>query len=156
MRLAEELPRLILSQLSDADACRLVSVTSLQLLSCCLQTKQTDPFCSCQCVHRGMLTSSLPATIVKFNQLQKRDVLTFVVAPDNISTAVDSPQCLGSMEAILSLPMVLLHRDFGTGNIMADGISCHLTGIIDWAEAEICPFGQNLQALTDALHLKNG
>lgn len=63
------------------------------------------------------------------------------------------------MEAILSLPMVLLHRDFGTCNIMVDGMSCHLTGIIDWAEAEICPFGQNLhslQALTGALQLKNG
>lgn len=50
------------------------------------------------------------------------------------------------MEAILSLPMVLLHRDFGTCNIMVDGMSCHLTGIIDWAEAEICPFGQNLHS----------
>ncbi|KAG4441230.1 hypothetical protein IFR05_003278 [Cadophora sp. M221] len=64
-------------------------------------------------------------------------------------------KCLGSMDAILSLPMVLLHRDFGTCNIMVDGKSCHLTGIIDWAEAEICHFGQNLhslQALTGALH----
>ncbi|MCJ1377781.1 hypothetical protein MMC17_000877 [Xylographa soralifera] len=68
-------------------------------------------------------------------------------------------KCLSSMEAILSLPMVLLHHDLGTCNIMVDGTSCHLTGIIDWAEAEICPFGQNLdslQALTGALHLKNG
>ena len=68
-------------------------------------------------------------------------------------------KCLGSMEAVLSLPMVLLHRDFGTCNIMVDGRSCRLTGIIDWAEAEICPFGQNLhslQALTGTLHLKNG
>lgn len=63
------------------------------------------------------------------------------------------------MEAILSLPMVLLYRDFSTCNIMVDEISCHLTGVIDWAEAEICPFDQNLhslQALTSALHLKNG
>jgi len=68
-------------------------------------------------------------------------------------------KCLGSIEAILSLPMVLLHRDFGTSNIMVDGTSCHLTGVIDWAEAEICSFGQNLhflQALTGALHLQNG
>ena len=68
-------------------------------------------------------------------------------------------RCLSALEAILSLPMVLLHRDFGTSNIMVDGTSCHLTGIIDWAEAEICPFGQNLhslEALTGALHLKNG
>ena len=63
------------------------------------------------------------------------------------------------MKAILSLPMVLLHRDFGTCNIMDDETSCHLTGVIDWAEAEVCPFGQNLhslQAFTGALHLKNG
>lgn len=68
-------------------------------------------------------------------------------------------KCLGSMEAVISLPMVLLHRDFGASNIMVDNISCYLTGVIDWAEAEICPFGQNLhslQALTGALHLKNG
>lgn len=63
------------------------------------------------------------------------------------------------MDAILSLPIVLLHRDFSTSNIMVDGTSCHLTGIIDWAETEICHFGQNLhslQALTGTLHLKNG
>lgn len=68
-------------------------------------------------------------------------------------------KCLSSMEAILSLPMVLLHRDLSTCNIMVEGTSCRLAGIIDWAEAEICPFGQNLdslQALTGALHLKNG
>jgi hypothetical protein len=66
---------------------------------------------------------------------------------------------LGSIEAILSLPMVLLHRDFSTCNIMVDAVSCNLTGVIDWAEAEICPFGQNLhslQALTGTLHLRNG
>lgn len=68
-------------------------------------------------------------------------------------------KCLGSIEAISSLPMVLLHRDFGTCNIIVDETSCHLTGVIDWAEAEICPFGQNLhslQALTGSLHLRNG
>jgi len=57
------------------------------------------------------------------------------------------------------MPMVLLHPDFGSCNIMVDKTSCHLPGIIDWAEAEILPFGQNLQslqALTGALHLKNG
>ncbi|KZF19139.1 hypothetical protein L228DRAFT_241817 [Xylona heveae TC161] len=68
-------------------------------------------------------------------------------------------KCLDSMDAIFSLPMVLLHRDFGTCNVMVDATSCHLTGVLDWAEAEICPFGLNLhslQAFTGALHLKNG
>lgn len=63
------------------------------------------------------------------------------------------------MDAILSLPMVLLHRDFGTCNIMVDETSCHLAGVVDWAEAEVCPFGLNLhslQALTGKLHLRDG
>ena len=59
----------------------------------------------------------------------------------------------------MSLPMVLLHQDFSDCNIMVDETSCHLTGVIDWAEAEIGPFGQNLhslQDLTGTLHLKTG
>jgi hypothetical protein len=40
-------------------------------------------------------------------------------------------KCLSSMEPILSLPMVLLHRDFGTCKIIVDRTSCRLTGIID-------------------------
>ncbi|POR39638.1 Uncharacterized protein TPAR_00173 [Tolypocladium paradoxum] len=67
--------------------------------------------------------------------------------------------CIESMDAILSLPMVLLHRDFATCNIIVEETSCHLVGVIDWAEAGICPFGLNLhslQALTGKLHLKDG
>lgn len=68
-------------------------------------------------------------------------------------------ECLDSIKAIVSLPMVLLHRDFNDCNIMVDETSCHLTGIIDWAEAEIGPFGLNLyslEGLTGTLHLKDG
>lgn len=67
--------------------------------------------------------------------------------------------CINSMDNILSLPMVLLHRDFGSCNIIVDGVTCHLVGVIDWAEAEVCPFGLNLhslQSLTGKLHLRNG
>lgn len=42
---------------------------------------------------------------------------------------------------------------------MLDEASCPSTGVIDWAKAEICPFGQNLsslQSLIGTLHLKNG
>ncbi len=55
--------------------------------------------------------------------------------------------------------MVLLHRDMGTCNIMVHERSRHLTGVIDWAEAEICPFGQKLHSLQPfmgSLHLRNG
>jgi serine/threonine protein kinase len=68
-------------------------------------------------------------------------------------------KCLDSIDAVLALPMVLLHRDFSTCNIMVDEVSCYLTGVIDWAEAEICPFGLNLhslESLTGTLHLRNG
>ena len=42
---------------------------------------------------------------------------------------------------------------------MVEEESCHLVGVIDWAEAEIGPFGKNLhslQGLMSRLHLKNG
>ncbi|KAI0117661.1 hypothetical protein F4776DRAFT_276803 [Hypoxylon sp. NC0597] len=63
------------------------------------------------------------------------------------------------MGAILSLPMVLLHRDFGTYNIMTDEKSFHLISAVDWAEADIAPFGLNihsLEALMGKLHLRDG
>lgn len=62
-------------------------------------------------------------------------------------------KCLDSMSAIMSLPMVLLHQDFNDCNIMVDETSCHLTGVIDWAEAEIGPFGQNLYILCRLLRV---
>jgi hypothetical protein len=68
-------------------------------------------------------------------------------------------RCLDSLPAIFSLPMVLLHKDFGDCNIMVDRETCHLVGVIDWAEAEIGPFGTNLhslQTLMSKLHLRNG
>lgn len=67
--------------------------------------------------------------------------------------------CIDSMGKILSLPMVVLHRDFGACNIIVDEATCHLAGVVDWAEAEVCPFGLNLhslQFLTGKLHLRNG
>ena len=68
-------------------------------------------------------------------------------------------RCLDSLDDILSLPMVLMHQDFGFSNIFVEEQSCHLVGVIDWAEAEICPFGQNLdmlQSITCKFHLKDG
>lgn len=68
-------------------------------------------------------------------------------------------RCIRSMDDVLSLPMVLLHQDFSTCNIMVDETSCHLVGVIDWAEADICPFGLNLdslQSFTGKLHYLDG
>jgi hypothetical protein len=55
--------------------------------------------------------------------------------------------------------MVLLHSDFSSCNIMVDESTGRLTGVIDWAEAVVCPFGQNLYTLEDfsgTMHRENG
>jgi aminoglycoside phosphotransferase (APT) family kinase protein len=55
--------------------------------------------------------------------------------------------------------MVLLHNDFGSFNMLVDEKSCNLLGVVDWAEAEIAPFGINLYAhdrLISKIHLKHG
>ena len=62
------------------------------------------------------------------------------------------------MDDILSLLIVLLHRDFSTCNIIADEDTCNLVGVVDWTEDEVCPLGLNLhslQFLTGKLHLRN-
>ncbi|KAH9879963.1 hypothetical protein J1614_001987 [Plenodomus biglobosus] len=67
--------------------------------------------------------------------------------------------CLDQLELVFSLPMVLLHRGYGMSNVLADEKSCNLTGVIDWAEAENCPFEENLhnlEAFTGAVHLRDG
>ncbi|KFZ11635.1 hypothetical protein V501_04639 [Pseudogymnoascus sp. VKM F-4519 (FW-2642)] len=83
--------------------------------------------------------------------------LLLTALPVRFRTTIQS--CIDSVDAILSLPMVLLHQDFGDSNIMVDETTCHLVGIIDWAEAEIGPFGLNLfalESLSGKLHLQNG
>lgn len=50
-------------------------------------------------------------------------------------------RCFDSVEEVLSLPMVLLHRDFSKANLIVDKTSCHLVGVLDWGEARIGPFG---------------
>ena len=77
--------------------------------------------------------------------------------PERFHPAVQ--RCLDQMDSVMSLPMVLLHRDIGSSNVLVSEDTCHLTGVIDWAEAEVCPFGQNLhslEAFTGAVHLRNG
>ncbi|KAI0418735.1 hypothetical protein F5X98DRAFT_108991 [Xylaria grammica] len=66
---------------------------------------------------------------------------------------------LDSIPAIFSLPLVLLHEDFGDCNMIVDNASSHLVGVIDWAEAQIRPFGLNLysiQPFMSKFHLRNG
>lgn len=80
-----------------------------------------------------------------------------VALPDRFQSIIKI--CIDSVDNIFSLPMVLLHRDFSSCNIMVDEKTCHLTGVIDWAEAEIAPFELNLdavQGLAGQFHLRDG
>ncbi|KAJ5745824.1 hypothetical protein N7520_011006 [Penicillium odoratum] len=52
-------------------------------------------------------------------------------------------------------PMVLLHGDLAETNILVDHNTSHLTGVIDWAEAKICPFGLSLWGLENILATMN-
>ncbi|KAG7125811.1 hypothetical protein HYQ44_000851 [Verticillium longisporum] len=88
---------------------------------------------------------------------QKELQMLLIALPDQLHPIIRAT--LASLPSILSLPMVLLHKDFGDCNIIVEEESCHLVGVIDWAEAEIGPFGTNLhslQSLMSKLDLRKG
>lgn len=91
-------------------------------------------------------------------QLYQRDLQRLLTAlPTRFHPIIR--HSINLLPSILSLLTVLLHKDFGVCNIMVDEVSNHLVGIIDWAEAEIGPFGLNLytlQWLMGQFHLHNG
>ncbi|EPE28005.1 Protein kinase-like (PK-like) [Glarea lozoyensis ATCC 20868] len=60
-------------------------------------------------------------------------------------------KCLDSMEAVLDLPVVLLHRDISTANLIVDADTCELKGVLDWGEAGLGTFGQNLHFLQNLI-----
>ncbi|KAJ5802725.1 Protein kinase-like protein [Penicillium pulvis] len=48
-------------------------------------------------------------------------------------------------------PMVLSHGDLPGTNVLVDPSTGHLTGVIDWAEAQICPLGMSQWGLENIL-----
>lgn len=56
-----------------------------------------------------------------------------------------------SLLFIPTYPMVLNHGDLCGMNFLVDPSTGHLTGVIDWAEAQICPFGMSLWGLENIL-----
>jgi Phosphotransferase enzyme family len=49
-------------------------------------------------------------------------------------------------DKLTDLPIVLVHGDFATTNILADDDG-HVTGIVDWDSSEFLPFGWNLHGV---------
>ncbi|PYH73339.1 uncharacterized protein BO88DRAFT_421738 [Aspergillus vadensis CBS 113365] len=92
-----------------------------------------------------------------YNQYKSKLELLLISLPDQYHSL--NQKFISSLHAIFSLPMVLLHRDFGVCNIMVNKTTCNLVGVVDWAEAEVAPFGLNLhshQQLISKVHLKSG
>lgn len=58
---------------------------------------------------------------------------------------------LKNMQQIETLPWVLTHGDITTSNIIINPLTHHLTGLVDWAEAESLPFGIGLYGLEEIL-----
>lgn len=54
-------------------------------------------------------------------------------------------------EIIYNVPWVLTHSDLSNMNILVDPDSGHLTGVVDWADAGIEPFGTALWGLESVL-----
>lgn len=71
--------------------------------------------------------------------------LLLVHLPTRFHPAIQ--QRIQDMPLIFSLPMVLTHSDLSAFNIIVDEIAGELTGIIDWAEASVAPFGHALTML---------
>ncbi|KAF7948845.1 hypothetical protein EAE96_008028 [Botrytis aclada] len=56
-----------------------------------------------------------------------------------------------NMQFIESMPWVLTHGDIIPSNIMINPLTRHLTGLVDWAEAEPLPFGTCFYGLEEIL-----
>lgn len=54
-------------------------------------------------------------------------------------------------EIIYQVPWVLTHSDLSNTNILVNSDSGHLTGVVDWADASIEPFGIALWGLESIL-----
>lgn len=78
--------------------------------------------------------------------------------PERFHAAIN--HCVDNLDAVFSLlPITLVHLDLHGTNTLVDPDTCHLTAVIDWAGAEIAPFGVHLEALqtyTGHLHLRDG
>ncbi|KAL3475552.1 hypothetical protein BJX99DRAFT_247471 [Aspergillus californicus] len=89
------------------------------------------------------VTQAVRESLYQRYEIDLRRLLTAL--PDRFQSIIQ--QSIDALPAVFSLPIVLLHKDFGVCNVMVDSDNNHLVGIIDWAEAEIGPFGTNLHSL---------
>jgi DNA excision repair protein ERCC-4 len=73
--------------------------------------------------------------------------------PDYLQGHVD--RTVKALPDILQLPWVLTHADLSSSNLLFDQDTGHLTGVIDWADAALWPFGRSLWGLESVLGYGN-
>ena len=70
--------------------------------------------------------------------------------PDWLQSVTD--RTLTNLDGIMrSLPWVLTHDDLSDMNILVKSDTGHLTGVVDWADADVQPFGVALWGLESVL-----
>ncbi|KAI9764296.1 MAG: hypothetical protein M1840_008587 [Geoglossum simile] len=81
---------------------------------------------------------------------QKLDLLSRALPPrftENVKKVLEELPLLFTS----TYPLVLSHGDLNEMNIIVDPDSGHITGVVDWAEARILPFGISLWGLENTL-----
>jgi len=70
--------------------------------------------------------------------------------PSAIRTHVECS--LSSLEDITNrLPWTLTHHDLSSMNLLFNPATGNLTGVVDWADSLVCPFGKDLWGLESVL-----
>lgn len=58
-----------------------------------------------------------------------------------VTLQIHVSQSRAALDEIFELPWVLTHDDLSSMNLILDASTGHLQGVVDWADAEIWPFG---------------
>ncbi len=91
---------------------------------------------------------SLPLGVIGSSTKQRLERL-YNELPHRFRPAVK--RVISQYHLIEALPMVLAHGDIVPSNILLDPTNGHLVGLVDWAEAEMLPFGICLYGLEEIL-----
>jgi hypothetical protein len=91
---------------------------------------------------------SLPLSMIGSSIKQRLERL-HVELPPRFRPIVE--HVMSQYHLIEALPMVLAHGDIVPSNILLDPTDGHLFGLVDWAEAEMLPFGICLYGLEEIL-----
>lgn len=84
----------------------------------------------------------------RFKRLSRNLPLRFQESLEEVQAAL--PSLFAS-----EYPLALNHGDLSEMNILVDPSTGHITGVIDWAEAKVSPFGISLWGLENVLGSMN-